>query len=440
MTIADEIQALSADRTAIQNAILAKGGTVTSADGFDDFANAIATIPSGEAVAEQKDVNFIDYDGTIVHSYTASEFAALSALPANPSHSGLTAQGWNWSLADAKEYVADCGKLWIGQTYVTDDGKTRIYIHLDEGRLSPILGVCPNGTVDVDWGDNTAHDTLTGTSLLTVKWTSAHNYTASGNYVITLSVNGSMQFAGGNAENTGSYLLRFSSGSDNRNIVYRSAIQKIEIGSNVLLDTNAFAYCGNLKTITLPFNRLNPSIKLSAFAYCYSLISIVLPSSFTTFGNNAFANCYSLNFVSLPKTITSLANYIFDNCYSLTCITLPPDLSSTGTYAFRYCYSLIYATIPSGLTRISNYCFQYCYSLASAVISSNITDIGSYAFSTCRGLGFIRFMSSTPPDVSSNAFTNIPTDCIIYVPSGSLSAYTSAANYPNSSTYTYVEY
>lgn len=47
MTIADEIQALSDDRTAIQNAILAKGGTVTAADGFDDFATAIASIPSG---------------------------------------------------------------------------------------------------------------------------------------------------------------------------------------------------------------------------------------------------------------------------------------------------------------------------------------------------------------------------------------------------------
>lgn len=47
MSIASEIQALASDRTAIQNAISAKGGTVTSADGFDDFAAAIAAIPSG---------------------------------------------------------------------------------------------------------------------------------------------------------------------------------------------------------------------------------------------------------------------------------------------------------------------------------------------------------------------------------------------------------
>ena len=43
------------------------------------------------------------------------------------------------------------------------DGKTRVYIHLEYGRTSPMLGVCPNGTVTVDWGDGTEPDTLTGT-------------------------------------------------------------------------------------------------------------------------------------------------------------------------------------------------------------------------------------------------------------------------------------
>ena len=71
----------------------------------------------GETTASQKDVNFIDFDGTIRYSYTASEFAALTALPANPSHSGLTSQGWNWSLADAKAYVAAYGMLDIGVLY-----------------------------------------------------------------------------------------------------------------------------------------------------------------------------------------------------------------------------------------------------------------------------------------------------------------------------------
>ena len=47
MSVADQIQALQNDKTAIANAITAKGGTVNSGDGFDDFAADIATIPSG---------------------------------------------------------------------------------------------------------------------------------------------------------------------------------------------------------------------------------------------------------------------------------------------------------------------------------------------------------------------------------------------------------
>ena len=43
-----------------------------------------------------KEVNFLDYDGTILYSYTAAEFAALPSMPANPTHDGLTEQGWNW--------------------------------------------------------------------------------------------------------------------------------------------------------------------------------------------------------------------------------------------------------------------------------------------------------------------------------------------------------
>lgn len=100
----------------------------------------------------------------------------MTSLPSNPSHSGLTAQGWNWTKAqiDTQLTAMPDGDIWVGQMYITDDGKTRVYIHLAEERKSPMLGVCPKGTVDVDWGDGTAHDTLTGTSLTTIKWTSNH--------------------------------------------------------------------------------------------------------------------------------------------------------------------------------------------------------------------------------------------------------------------------
>ena len=361
------------------------------------------------SVANSKEVNFLDYDGTILYSYTAAEFAALSSMPANPTHDGLTAQGWNWSLANAKTYVAKYEKLNIGQMYITDDGKTRIYIHLEEGRTSPVLGVCPNGTVDIDWGDGTTHDTLTGSDTSTAVYTSAHSYAAPGDYVIQITVTGSMGFRTNGP-------LMYASESDNRNAVYINAIRKVELGSGVI------------------------SIGNSAFKNCYSLSSITIPDSVTSIGNMAFSSCYSLSSITIPDGVTIIDNYAFSSCYSLSSITIPDSVTSISGYAFRSCYSLSSITVPDGVTSIGNQAFYECYSLSSITIPDSVTSISSSAFQNCYGVAHLYFLPTTPPSVSnSNAFSNIPTDCVIHVPVGSLSAYTSATNYPSSSTYTYVE-
>ena len=268
----------------------------------------------GEPV-QSKDVNFIDYDGTVLHSYTVAEAAALTALPPLPSHDGLICQGWNWTLADIKALGR---AVTVGAMYITDDGKTRIYIHLEEGRTSPKLGCCPKGTVTVDWGDGTTPDTLTGTSVSTVKWTPTHEYSAAGDYVIKLSVSGSVSFAGINSLNQYSYLLRYSSGADLRNQVYQSALQKVEIGDGVTL------------------------ISSFAFARCYSLSSITIPGSVTSIGGFAFQNCYSLLSITIPDGVTSIDNNAFQNCHSLSSITIPDGVTSIGSNAFNSCYGVRY--------------------------------------------------------------------------------------------------
>lgn len=127
------------------------GGSSITVESLSVTANGTYTAPTGKAYSpvdvsvsgsagvEEKDVNFYDYDGTCVAAYSAADFASLDALPSNPSHDGLTAQGWNWTLADAKSYVASYGFLDIGQNYVTSDGKTRIYVQLQEGNCPPSL-------------------------------------------------------------------------------------------------------------------------------------------------------------------------------------------------------------------------------------------------------------------------------------------------------------
>ena len=233
--------------------------------------------------ASPKDVNFYDYNGTLLYSYTLEEAQALTALPDGPAHDGLVFDGWNYSLESVKSLTRAMN---IGAMYATDDGTTRIYIHLEDGRTSPMLGICPNGTVTVDWGDGTAPDTLTGINIAAVRWTPTHNYANPGDYVIRLTVDGTAGMYGSSGD---PYLLRYVSDLDNRNYVYRYVIKKVEIGNGISIRDYAFSKCSSLTSITIP-NGMK-SIGSGAFQYCYGITSFTIPNSVTSIGSNAFQNC-----------------------------------------------------------------------------------------------------------------------------------------------------
>ena len=297
-----ELLTNTTDLTKVASAIREKGGTSGSLVYPDGFVTAIQAIQTGTTPGTPGDITFYDYDGTIVTSWTLAELAAKTALPDYPSHEGLTCQGWNWSLADLKTTNR---KMNVGAMYITDDGKTRIYIRLEEGRTSPMLGVCPNGTVTVDWGDGTTPDTLTGTSTTTVQWTPSHAYAAPGEYVIKMTVDGTMGFYGSSASNQHGAILRYSSGSDARNYVYQNSVQKIEVSNSVT------------------------SIGTYAFGACSSLASVTIPNSVTTIGDRAFWNCYGVAFYDFSNytSIPTLANTnVFTNMPSDCQIRVPASL------------------------------------------------------------------------------------------------------------------
>ena len=301
--------------SAIGNSIRAKTGKANMIPPLNMPAE-IASIQTsgGSSTVTTGDVNFYDYDGTLVVSYSLSEAQSLTTLPDGPTHEGLTFQGWNYTLEKVKAFTRPMN---VGAIYTTNDGKTRIYITLGEGRTSPLLGCCPNGTVIVDWGDGTTPDTLTGTSISVIQYTPIHNYTSPGNYVISLTVNGTCGFLGGSTSNDYCYLLKYSTTADTRNIYYQNAITKIEFGDSV-----------------------------------------------TTIGNNAFYNCYSLTNLTIPDSVTTIGMYAFSSCYSLTNLTIPDSVASIGKYTFNNCYSLASLTIPDSVTTIGNNAFYNCYGMA----------------------------------------------------------------------------
>ena len=428
--MANEYLVNSDDLTAVASAIREKGGTEEPLVFPDGFISAVQGIQSGGGgsitTATLKDINFYDYDGTLLYSYTLEEAQSLTALPDGPVHDGLAFDGWNYSLESVKSLTRPVN---IGAMYSTDDGTTRIYIHLEEGRTSPMLGVCPNGTVTVDWGDGTTPDILTGTSVTKVKWTPAHNYVSSGDYVIKLTVEGKAQLYGSTSSNEYAYILRYGSASDSRNRLYQNSILKVEIGAGIHIGPNAFYNCSSMSSITIPDGVTN--IGDSAFCNCYSLSSVTIPDGVTNIRSNAFRTCYSLSSITIPDGVTSIENSAFYNCYSLSSVTILGGVTSIKPNTFYNCNSLSSITILDGVTSIEDSAFRNCYSLSSVTIPGGVTSIGPNAFRYCYGMRYYDFTSfqAVPTLSNTNVFTNISADCEIRVPSALVDEWKAATNW-----------
>ena len=425
--IAKHITAVDISDTTAQAADVAQGKYFYTAQGVKTAGTASG---GGGSTAEKKQVNFIDYDGTILYSYTAQEAQALTALPANPSHSGLIAQGWNWSLANIKSQLTNVGgDVWVGQMYETASGKTEIDINVDNPDfLSPYLAIAVNGTVTIDWGDGTATDTVTGTSYITLTFT-PHVYATTGRY--TISIDGPMGFY---CHTTSYSALLTNTTSLSYRKTYSQYVEAIRCADGVRIGSSAFRYCFSLQSITIPEGVTD--IGAGAFAYCYALQSVTIPDSITSISMNEFYNCSSVQLITIPNGVTSIGSSAFHNCYALQSITIPDGVTSIGSSTFNSCRSLQSISIPDGVTSIGSNTFYICDAFQLITIPDGVTSIGSNAFYNCYSVMEYHLLPTTPPTLAgTNVFTGIIAGTIIYVPQGSLEAYQTATNWSTYASY-----
>ena len=428
MSISSEITRISNAKTAIAQSIANKGVTVPSGTKIDGMAALIDSIQTGgsggetPASAKWDDVTFIDYDGSVLYSYSLAEAQALTALPTLPSHDGLVCQGWNWTLEAIKALNRP---VTVGAMYITDDGATRLHIRIATvGRMTvPLyIGQTVANGVSIDWGDGSTAKTLSGTGNVNT----SHTYAEPGDYVISLMSQDGCTLSFGTGSS--SYCVMGSTGNNGR--VYCNMMQDVSIGKNVTsIGPSAFGNCYSLASITIPTGVT--SIGNYAFQNCYSLASVIIPDGVTSISNNAFSGCYSLASITIPDGVTSIGLSAFSGCYSLASITIPDGVTSIDNYAFQNCYSLASITIPDGVTSIGNYAFQNCYSLASITIPDGVTSIGNYAFGNCCGMCYYNFSECTsiPALSNTNAFYSIPSDCQMLIPSALYNRWKSATNW-----------
>lgn len=440
--------------------------TGESYENLTEGVNALIAGYGSGGTVRSEDVNFYDYDGTLVYSYTLDEVKAMTELPAMPVHEGLTAQRWNYSLDTLKKYTRAVD---VGATYTTDDGTTRIYIRLEDGRTSLKFGYGLRGIgeLTVDWGDGSEPDVVQGDDWGYIATKPAHEYEASGDYVIRLYTDGSLSFRGDGPDE-----LYTSEIFSDRNSL--NAIKKVEMGANAGLGSGAFARCRSLTSVAfsddsgsyswvfqecesltgvvLPTGAYElglyaffecfaltkvvlaedlSGMGYSAFSRCHSLPDIMIPDTVDEFGSRDFEECYTLSSIVLPDGVTSIRDDNFKACYTLSDVVIPDSVRKIERDAFSNCKSFRNIVIPAGVRSVEYNTFYYCTALSSVTFLGNITSVGSYAFYECCSLKYCDFTKCTavPTLADKNAFSYTPTDLEIRVPMALVDEWKSATNW-----------
>lgn len=408
---------------------------------------------------KERDVNFYDYDGTLLHSYYASEFLLKNKMPSLPSRAGLVCEGWNWSLENARQQVLTCNKCDIGAIYNTIDGATKIKINLDvEELLSPCLNIAVNGTANIDWGDGTDED-ITGTvsqyGSVEDNISTVHTYSQTGKYTISIKPEDDSVLHFYYDTTVG-----LITGNGTSNGYYRRTITNIFLGDNVNISQNGISYLSSVETVTIPKSARIESRNNSQFTRLSSLKHITIPNTITTIYSGFFNEDTSMQTVSLPETLTVIGSTAFYHNSSLKKLIAPYNLFSIGDSAFytninmetiyignailhnssfrgcscfteftmsntttipdrcfQNCSNLKLINLGNAITTISQFAFQYCSTIIKMVFPSTLTAIRSYAFAGCTSVIKYDFSNLTAiPSVYSNSFNDIASNCEIIVP------------------------
>lgn len=400
MSIRSQIDRINANIADAYTEAEAKGATMPATENSANLADTVASIPTAPpAPIEEKDVNFYDYDGTVLCAYTAAEALTLTALPLAPAHEGLTFQGWNRTLNELKAYVADYGVSDIGATYITDDGVTRLYLNIDDNdSLECVLYAnIEEGTlyVKVDGvvlGSATVQE---GYENVVIPFT----VPSRGEVCVELKYEGESSYILGYVDDSDIY----SSFMDND---HKDSIMEVRLGDRFYDNTydKAFQNCSSLKNIVIYTDTVSDFAD-GYFQGCVSLKSMIVPSSIGDIGEYTFQNCASLKNIIISNSVTKIEENVFQNCASLKNIIIPNSVTSIGNYAFQNCTSLKCVIIPNSVTNIGGNVFQNCVSLKSIIISNSVKLIYSNVFQNCTSLKCVLIPNSVTY-IGGNVFQN----------------------------------
>lgn len=377
------------------------------------------------APPEESDINFWDYDGTLLYSWTLAELATKTELPPLPSHDGLVCQGWNWTLQDIK----DAGReLDIGALYITDDGKTRLYVDVDTETWDDFIlnyWQSAKNAVTVNWGDGSAEEVGPTSGWVTLR----HVYENSGAYMITLAISGGA---------TIQFNHPLSERSDDRDCARNGMLTKVELGANVRMSYYTFGMAVKMQTFTAPMGTLFDGSRL--FEQCTALRAFIAPAVLPD--TQTFYNSAAIRVVSTVKD-----NVMGNSFYNTAITRLNCDLTVANQAQalervhikavngqvgdFSSCRSLLEVTIPADATAFVAAAFQGDNALCRVTCLGDIASIPAQVFQRCYPLRFVDLTHCTavPTLANVNAFDQTHAQLEIRVPASLADEWKAATNW-----------
>lgn len=218
-------------------------------------------------------------------------------------------------------------------------------------------------------------------------------------------------------------------------------------GSVMLIDYAAFSNCKNLTSIIIPPSITQIQISDYAFSNCSGLSgTFTIPNSVVSLGYFAFQGCTGITNFDVAAdnpALSSIDGVLFDAGKTTLkqfppakngAFIIPETVGTIDSGAFIDCAGLSSVNIPASVTSIGDRAFMNCTGLSSVNIPASVTDIYDHAFTNCTGLTSIYEHSTTPIQftvenrtTSWSVFFNVnKTNCTLFVPNGSKSAYQNA--------------
>lgn len=200
-----------------------------------------------------------------------------------------------------------------------------------------------------------------------------------------------------------------------------------EVALDTLTPTHTYSKAGKyvvkVKGVTGIARQLeNISID---YGYFKALKAVELSTEIATVQVIGFGQCKGLEACKIWNDNMTLGNSAFNYCVNLYRINLPANLTSLSMGLFQVCALLNEITLPNGLTEIGASSLREIFA-DSIVVPATVNNIGSYAFMTASKLSTIHMQPTTPPTLGTNVFANLPSNYIIYVPTGTGDTYKAA--------------